>query len=524
MTTIQEILDSDNLPLQKALFQFDSTDSDEAVLLKFNLFSRHFFPQYFKVKDAPFHKEIDKNNLLIYRAKLKSFTNLAFRAASKTTRTKLFMAFVVANDMDKTRKYIKILSHDTTNCKQFTTDVYNMLIDPRVKQMYPEIFEKTETKREETMGSFTTSTGIKMLSDTVGSSQRGGIQEDSRPDIILFDDFETRETLRSAVKSLAIWNNMQEAKDGLSYNGGCIYLGNYISELGNVHKLVEKKDSKNEVLIVPIILDGVIAWPTRYTLDDIEVIRKGSDDFEGEYLCKPNASKDVYFDRDVLEKMEARHPIKEIAGFKLFREYDASHRYGHGADVAGGVGLDSSASVLIDFSTIPAQVVGTFHSNTIQPEAFGDECYDETARFGECISAIENNKYDQAILKAKQRGANLFKSGGNALKAGYKPALTYGWNTNSLTKPKMFADFKKAVVDGLIELNDIGLIREAKSYSRNDLIDREEDARLTTRHHDLLTAACIAWQMKDHADSKKPVQEYEIIRQSMTDREENFAL
>lgn len=522
--TIQEILENGTLAEQKALFQFDSTDSDEAVLLKFNLWGRHFFAQYYKVRDADFHRQIDQNNLAIYRGKLKSFVDLAFRGASKTTRTKLFIAFVIANDIDKTKRYIKILSHDITNCRQFTTDVYNMLIDPLIKRMYPEIFEKTETKREETMGSFTTATGIKMLSDTVGSSQRGAIQEDSRPDIIIFDDFETRETLRSAVKTRAIWDNMQEAKDGLAYNGGCIYLGNYISEMGNVHRLVENQDKSKAVLIIPIIQDGIITWPARYKMEDIDFIRKDSDDFEGEYLCKPSASMDIYFDREMLEKMEVKLPIKEIANFKMFKEYNPSHRYALGADVAGGVGLDSSTTVIIDFDTIPAQVVGTFRSNTIQPESHGDECADQSFRFGECIVAIENNKYDQAVLKAKLRGANLYKTGGNPIKAGYKPALTYGWNTNSLTKSKMFSAFKKAVEDGLVALNDRDLIQEAKSYSRNDLIDREEDARLTTRHFDLLTAACIAWQMKDRAEPRKPVQDYGIIRQSMMDREENIAL
>jgi len=52
-------------------------------------------------------------------------------------------------------------------------------------------------------------------------------------------------------------------------------------------------------------------------------------------------------------------------------------------------------------------------------------------------------------------------------------------------------------------LNDKGLIQEAKSYTRNNIIDRDIDARLTTRHFDLLTACAIAWQMKDRAKPKK---------------------
>ena len=69
----------------------------------------------------------------------------------------------------------------------------------------------------------------------------------------------------------------------------------------------------------------------------------------------------------------------------------------------------------------------------------------------------------------------------------------------------MMSDFRKACNDGLVALNDKDLIQEAKSYTRNDLIDNQPDPRdvsNATRHFDLLTAAAICWQMKDLAEVK----------------------
>ena len=57
--------------------------------------------------------------------------------------------------------------------------------------------------------------------------------------------------------------------------------------------------------------------------------------------------------------------------------------------------------------------------------------------------------------------------------------------------------------DGHAELTDKDLIAELRSYSRDDLMDKEEDARLTTRHFDLLMACAIGYMMKDFAESKK---------------------
>ena len=352
------------------------------------------------------------------------------------------------------------------------------------------------------MSSFTTSTGIKMQSDSVGTDQRGDIQEDARPDFIWFDDFETRKTLRSAVITKAIWDNMEEAKNGLSKDGACIYNCNYLSERGNVHRLVQKENEMNKVLIIPIKLEGKPTWDA-YTIEEINQKEKDADDFAGEFMCEPSAGHDIFFDRSCLEKQITKEPVKVSSDFKIFYEYDPSHRYGSGHDVAGGVGLDSSTSVFIDFSTLPNRVVATFASNTIKPDVFGDEIERQACKFGEPIVAPENNKFDMCIGRLKQIYDNIFTTKSKDIKIDEGKDVTYGWNTNGMTKPKGLFDFKKAVEDGFLELTDPALVAELKSYTRDDLMDKESDPRLTTRHFDLLMAAMIAWQMKDYAEPAK---------------------
>lgn len=506
-TTIElkELLNKRDRGQTLAVFNFSEKDSDDAVLLKFQVWGRFTFPKFFPSEDAPFHREIDAYNLAIYRGTIRSFTNIAFRGAAKTTRTKLFFAYCIAHDTQHKRKYIRILSEDLGNSKQSVTDIYNLLIDPQVLWLCPEIFQKTPQKREETMASFTTATGIKVMSDSIGSDQRGQIQEASRPDINWFDDFETRNTLRSAVKTNSIWDNMEEARQGLAKDGGNIYTCNYLSERGNVHKLVEGANDANKVLKVGIIDENRNpTWPARYSKAECEQILEDADDPEGEYLQNPSASQDVLFDRDSVDNQITINPIKEIAGFKLYKTYDPSHRYALGSDIAGGVGLDSSTSVVIDFDTIPAQVVGTFHTNTIQPDVFGDELARQGTRFGECLLAPEKNNHGHATIGRLKQIYPLDKihktQRNEATVSQNQKATEYGWETNGLTKPKMMMALAKAIEDGHLALNDQDLKREARSYSRNDLMDREADVRLVTKHYDLLTACAIAWQMKDFAE------------------------
>lgn len=504
--TLNQIYDGNDPEELLGLFTFDESVTVEELVAAFNIWVRKFYPQFFKSDDAPFHEHIDRENAKVYLGITKTFTDIAFRGAAKTTRTKLFFAFVIANDRRKNRRrYLKVMSEDIANAKQTVTDIYNLFIDPVVKTLYPEIFQKTDAKREETMASFTTATGVKLTADSVGTSQRGDIQEEARPDFIWFDDFETRKTLKSMVLTKTIWDNMSEARDGLSVDGGALYTSNYLSERGNVHKLVGNPTPRTPVLVVPIIDENEPTWPVRYTLETIKQIeddQKEFGDFEGEYLCKPSASKDIIFDREILDSMEKRAPIRDVAGHLIFKRYDPSHRYAMGGDVAGGVGLDSSTTVTIDFDTIPAQVVATYRNNEIKPDVFGDEMSREGDRFGQCLLAPEKNNHGAATigrLKQIYPLDKIHQTERDDPRVDSRQGMAsreYGWETNALTKPKMIFSFAKAVEDGLIALNDPALIAEARAFTRNDLMDAEIDPRLTTRHFDLLTAACIAWQMK----------------------------
>lgn len=500
---IKRILYGDDLSEFRSFFAIKVTDEDKYILFKFKLWAAFFFPQYFKVKDAPFHDEIDKNNLAVYKHIIDEFIDGAFRGAAKTTRTKLFFAFVIANDMEHSMRYLKVATKDIANAKQIVTDLYNMLATGQVRYYYPEIFEKTPEKRQETMGVFTTATSVMVRATTVGVEQRGQMQEDARPDVVWFDDFETRKTLRSAVETNAIKDNMEEALDGMARaRSGAIYTCNYISERGNVHRLVQPAPGR-VIMLTPIIKDGVITWPAKYTMEDINRLKATASDFAGEYLNEPSAGADIFFDRSCIDKQEKKEPVVTFGNFKIFHRYIPGHRYGGAADVAGGVGLDSSTSCFIDFTTIPAKVVATFRDNTIQPDVFGFELVNQGNRFGECILAPENNKFDSVIRVLKEKNyPRIYFTEVEETRAGLPPKTRYyGWNTNVATKSTMLMELKRAVEDGHLELSDPDLIAELRGYTRDDFMDRDEDVRLTTRHFDLLIACAIAWQMHRHAEA-----------------------
>ena len=508
---ITKILEGNDKNKIRELFAFNKDYEAKIIQKKFAIWAKYYFPKFFSSPDAQHHRDMDMQNIEIYQHG-GSFMNVAYRGSAKTTRTKLFIAFAIANDFEHHRRYFKVNSKEISNARQSVTDVYNLLISKRIKDIYPEVFEKSDTKREEQMGSFTTATGIKFVADSIGTDQRGDIQDEARPDFLWFDDFETRMTLTSAPVTFKIWNNMEEARTGLAKDGGAVYTCNYISERGNVHKLLGKIDNQ---LIVPIAhkVDGkwIPTWE-RFTADDVAKIEREADDFVGEYLCKPSASKDVYFDRDSVDRQVAKEPLDEIAGLKIFKKYNPSNRVGSGHDVGGGVGLDSSASVFIDFDQVPAQVIATYKNNTVPPDLFAYEIKKQCARFGENYCGVEKNYGSTLdILKTIYPTDKIHKTRRDSVKISFLQPNEFGWETNVNTKMTGLATLAQAIENGWLELNDADLISEFRSFSVGDLMDKSVDVRMTTRHWDLLMACMIAYQMNQYIPKPNTEENYPFL-------------
>jgi hypothetical protein len=211
--------------------------------------------------------------------------------------------------------------------------------------------------------------------------------------LLWFEDFENRKVLRSAVTLQSIWDKMEKARTGMATHGGALYNRNYLSERGNVHKLIE--NHPDGTLITPIRKDGKPTWPEAYTPEAVKRIERAAEDFAGKYLQEPSIGADIFFDRASLDRQPKLAPRRTAAGFKLFHEFDPSHRYGSGHDIAGSVGLDSSTSVFIDFSATPNRVAATYRNNLIKPDVFADEI----VRQAETIRRVRRGAREQQLRR-----------------------------------------------------------------------------------------------------------------------------
>lgn len=172
----------------------------------------------------------------------------------------------------------------------------------------------------------------------------------------------------------------------------------------------------------------------------------------------------------------------------FYAEPRLGHRYGIGADVAEGVGQDSSTATVIDFSLLKPRLVAEYANNHITPDIFAHELKNAGEKWCMATIGVERNNHGHttiAILKTIYPERNIYKDEKEKL----------GWLTNLVTKPKMLLDLNTAVNEDLIDIPSKSILTEMQVYDKKELDDTRFD-ELKTKHYDLLMALGIAFQMK----------------------------
>jgi len=165
------------------------------------------------------------------------------------------------------------------------------------------------------------------------------------------------------------------------------------------------------------------------------------------------------------------------------------------------MGLDSSTSVFIDFTCFPAEVVATYVNNTIKPDLLAYELTRQSRLYGNCLIAPECNNDMGGILITTLKtikGIQIYRREIKQTNIYDKKPTEYGWRTTKATKYHMLDNLANALFMGEIIINDNDLLDELKYYTRDNVMDRDVDPRLATKHFDLLIALAIAWQMREY--------------------------
>ena len=303
---------------KEALSRMIEGSKKERVFLaehSFGLFCLYYFSNYFQYPLADYHYDFAQDAEDLTEGKIREIVWIAFRESAKTTFAKLFIIWLIAN---KRKKYINVDSFDKENAERILFDVaYELVNNKRLQSDFGVLFSKersiTDIKQNK-INNFVCENGIRVEAHSTQESVRGRIHLNQRPDFLILDDFETNKTKTSEAYTKQVRDHITEAMAGMSPDGCILYLGNYITEYGNVQWLLDraKTDKNIRVRNIPVILDnGKPAWEGKYAFTDEEAKLTGKVSIED----KQKQLGSLVFSYEMMNK-----PIDEMsAEFK--REY-----------------------------------------------------------------------------------------------------------------------------------------------------------------------------------------------------------
>lgn len=244
----------------------------------FMLFAIYYFSEYFKYGIADFHKDFNNDLHDLINGDIREVAWIAFRESAKTSYAKLFIIWLISF---KKRKYINVDSFDRENAERILFDVaFEMVNNAKLRADFGVLFSKErgiQDIKQNRINNFVTENGIRVEAHSTQESVRGRIHLNQRPDFLLFDDIETNKTKDSEAYTKQVRDHLTEAQAGMSPDGFILYLGNYITEYGNIQWLIDraKTDHKLRIRNIPVMVDNVPTWGAKYALTDAEAKATG---------------------------------------------------------------------------------------------------------------------------------------------------------------------------------------------------------------------------------------------------------
>lgn len=239
----------------------------------FILFAIYYFQEYFKYALAEYHYHFSEDIHELVDNKIREVAWIAFRESAKTTFAKLFVIWMIAYNK---RRYINIDSYDKENAERILFDVaYELVNNKRLQADFGVLFSKERSVndvKQNRINNFVTENGIRVEAHSTQESVRGRIHLNQRPDALLCDDIETNKTKDSPAYTKQVRDHITEALAGMAPEGFILYLGNYITDAGNIQWLMDrtKNDKGIRVRNIPVIVDGAPTWPAKYAMTDEE--------------------------------------------------------------------------------------------------------------------------------------------------------------------------------------------------------------------------------------------------------------
>ena len=318
----------------------------EIVQKRLEYFFPIYFHKYIEYETAPFQKEIFN---ILEDEKIKLAVIVAFRGSAKSTI--ITTAYVLWSILGvQQRKFIVICGQTEQKARQYLMNIKKELLENELLKKDLGPFEEEKNSLGNATALIIKRMNVKIMITSVEQSIRGMRHGEHRPDLIILDDIEDTNSVRTQEGRDKTYNWLtSEVLPAGDKKTRVIAVGNLLHEdslLKRLEQRIRNKEIDGVYREYPIINEeGNILWPGKYpTQDDIkEERRKTMSDtaWAREYLLKIISTDEQLIRREWIKRYTELPPNN-------FRAYSAT-----------GIDLAISQSSNADFTAmVSAQVHG----------------------------------------------------------------------------------------------------------------------------------------------------------------------
>ena len=253
-----------------------------------------------------------------------------------------------------------------------------------------------------------------------------------------------------------------------------------------------------------------------------QIANTSEEDFNQEFACEFLGSTNTLVNVNVLRNMTFVNPTFHKNGFDQYGDILPDHQYVITVDTARGVGLDNSAFLVIDITSVPYRVVAKFKDSLISPILYPELIYNVATNYNEAFVLIEINDIGEQvanILANDLEYENIFITNvkgraGQVISGGFSSNRQLGVRTTKKVKRIGCSTLKDLVEDNKIIIEDFDLIEEMSNF-----ITKKDSYEADEGYHDDLVMCLVLFSWLIRQSYFKDLTNSDIRERFLKDKE-----
>lgn len=206
-----------------------------------------------------------------------------------------------------------------------------------------------------------------------------------------------------------------------------------------------------------------------------ETIANSSEEaFIQEHEAEFVGSSGTLIEASALKKLSEWTPIKANKYLRVYEDAQEGHQYVISADVSRGKGIDNSAFIVTDVTSLPYKIVCTYYCDAIPPDMYAEVIYQAYQRYNKAFCLIENNDAGCETIRVLHDiyecetilGTDQVDKRRRITIYGSSASYEMGLRTTKQTKAVGCSRIKSMIENGVIEFGDKWIIHEANRFIR----------------------------------------------------------